>query len=405
MKVGIVFAVALALFAPVLRAEEAPFFPLGLWYEGGVGDARDNVLPRDPAKAAEVYERDFADIAAHGINVITIPNSPPDHHKIVLDTAEKHHLKVILELGLDGGPFGHMIRGQRPMDDAAIRAELEKVFTAVKDHPALLRVQLLDEPPGDALGRYGQIAEFVRKFDPKMPSFCCLTGDSNGDKFLAESKSDVVAFDMYPIGPNVKEGDPKPLKDFSIYAQRFVDWAEKHNASSWAVVQCHDITGQLRVPTAGELRCMTYASLATGNRGVFWFLYQSEHVGQALMGGLVDREFKPRPLWEEVAKLSKEIAPLAPLLSKLKPDRDIKATATHGQAWVLRDETGKKYVFAVNMDSEHPQQLDISVFHKVSRNTVTRLPGSEKIEPRRDQGLLKWSQTLPPGGGALYFVD
>ena len=33
--------------------------------------------------------RFFADIAAHGINVVTIPNSPPRHHKIVLDTAHK----------------------------------------------------------------------------------------------------------------------------------------------------------------------------------------------------------------------------------------------------------------------------------------------------------------------------
>src|SRR5215213_6465584 len=102
-----VFAV-LCLVSTVAGAGAAepkePFFPLGIWYEGGVGDARDNVLPADPAKAAAVYEANFKDIAAHGINVMTIPNSPPDHHKLVLDTAHKHNLKVILELGLDGGP-------------------------------------------------------------------------------------------------------------------------------------------------------------------------------------------------------------------------------------------------------------------------------------------------------------
>src|SRR4051812_41123953 len=133
--------------APFARAQEKssqPFFPLGVWYEGGVGNARDNVLPQDPAKAAEVYDKNFADIAAHGINVFAIPNSPPNHHKLVLDTAQKHGLKVILELGLDGGPFGHIIRGNQSMDEKVIDETLGKVLGPIKDHPGLLRVQLLD---------------------------------------------------------------------------------------------------------------------------------------------------------------------------------------------------------------------------------------------------------------------
>src|SRR3954447_8421586 len=153
--VVLIAAALIALSTPAAPAEEngkqkEGFSPLGLWYEGGVGAARDNVLPADPAAAAAVYEKNFADIAAHGINLIVVPNSPPDHHKLVLDTAQKHGLKVILELGLDGGPFGHMIRGARPMDDGVIRQTLESVLKPVEDHPALLRVQLLDEPPDDA---------------------------------------------------------------------------------------------------------------------------------------------------------------------------------------------------------------------------------------------------------------
>src|SRR4051812_20128398 len=208
MKQLFIAIFALALFsaaaaapapAPAPAPAEEPFFPLGLWYEGGVGAARDHVLPEDPASAAALYEKNFADIAAHGINVIAVPNSPPDHHKLVLDTAQKHGLKVILELGLDGGPFGYMIRGQSPMDDSAIRRELDNVLAPIKDHPALLRVQLLDEPPGDAFDRYGKIAAAVRAFDPNVKPFCCLTGGSDGGAFLAAAKSDVVAFDMYPI--------------------------------------------------------------------------------------------------------------------------------------------------------------------------------------------------------------
>src|SRR6476620_480468 len=127
MKRLFFFAAALvALCASVVRADDNQkdndqFFPLGLWYEGGVGAARDNVLPADPAAAAPIYDKNFADIAAHGFNVIAVPNSPPAHHRIVLDTARKHGLRVILELDLDGGELGHMIRGNIPLDEELAR--------------------------------------------------------------------------------------------------------------------------------------------------------------------------------------------------------------------------------------------------------------------------------------------
>ena len=53
-------------------------------------------------------------------------------------------------------------------------------------------------------------------------------GDSDGDAFLTASKSDVVAFDMYPISPSVTEGDEKPLRDFAAYAERFDMWERKY---------------------------------------------------------------------------------------------------------------------------------------------------------------------------------
>jgi hypothetical protein len=337
-------------------------FPLGLWYEGGVGDARDNVLPKDPAAAAPIYDKNFADIAAHGINVIVIPNSPPDHHKIVLDTAQKHGLRVILELGLDGGPIGHMIHGQRAMDDSVIRRTLEQVLAPIKDHPALLAVQLLDEPPNGAFERYEKIAEAVRQFNPRTPPFCCLVGAADGEKFLAQTKSDIIAFDMYPIGPGTKPGDVRPLKDFAGYAQRFAGWAKKHDARSWAVIQCHEITGGLRFPTAGEVRCITWSALANGSKGVFWFLYQSEHVGpQTMMAGLVDRNFEPRPLWNEVAKLTAEIGPLTATLADLKSPEAVEQDDPLLLVRRLTDSKGRKYLIAVNLDAT--QERTVTVQH------------------------------------------
>jgi hypothetical protein len=368
-----------ALFAGSAGAQEKPFFPLGVWYEGGVGDARDNVVPNDPSQAGPIYDKSFADIAAHGINVFVIPNSPPDHHKLVLDTAQKHGLKVILELGLDGGPLGHMIRGQRPMEDAAIARTLQKVLAPVKDHPALLRVQLLDEPPDDSFARYGIIADAVRQFSPRTQPFCCLVGGADGEKFLAESKSDVIAFDSYPIHVRTEEGEAKPLNDFAAHALRFTRWAEKHNAGSWAVVQCHAITGNLRFPTPAEVRCMTWSALANGSKGVFWFLYQSEHVGpQTMMDGLVDRDLNPRPLWDEVAKLTKQIGPVTEALARITDPQEINQD---DPLLLVRQLTGPhraKFLIAVNLDVLN------------ARVGKLRYAGETK------------DVTLEPGGGAMY---
>lgn len=346
---SIAFVLALMLAAAVHA--DPKFFPLGLWYEGGVGDARDNVIPADPVKAAAVYEKNFADIAAHGINLIVVPNSPPEHHKVVLEAAQKHKLKVILELGLDGGPFGHMIRGQKKMDDAEIQYTLDHTLAPIKDHPALLRVQLLDEPTGDAFGRYGHIAEAVRNYSPGLLPFCCLTGNSDGGKFLEASKGDVVAYDAYPFGPATTVGDAEPLRGFANLAGQFTQWADEHKADAWGVVQCHAITGGLRFPTPAEMRAMTWSSLAMGNKGVFWFLYQSESVGKdVMMDGLVDRQFKSRPLWDEVAKLAEQLAPLTPVLARLRDSKEMKTADPMLLARSLVDGQGHGYTIVVNLD-------------------------------------------------------
>lgn len=400
--------VVLTLLAAVGCTHRAPggktFFPLGLWYEGGVGNARDNVLPEDPMAAAPIYDANFADIAAHGINVITVPNSPPAHHKIVLDAAQRHKLKVILELGLDGGPFGYMIRGQQPVDPVLTQATIDSTLKPIRNHPALLRVQLLDEPPEDAFERYAQVAAAVLQASPRAGPFCCLVGMANGEAFLKATKSDLVAFDMYPFGEGAKTSVEELLGDFAMYAQRFSDWAAAAYADSWAVIQCHEITGQLRFPTEAEMRCMTYSALATGNRGVFWFLYQTESVGKdTIMSGLVDREFKARPLWDEVARLTKEIRPLTPILATLRPDHGTAVEST-GHAFALRDRNGKLYVWVVNFDTVNDQRIETKLpFGK----TAKRMGGSNgwsNIYKARGKAPLTWRETLPPGGGALYRI-
>ena len=94
---------------------------------------------------------------------------------------------------------------------------------------------------------------------------------------------------------------------------------------------------------------MTWSALAEGNHGVFWFLYQSQAVGQAMMDGLVDRQFKSRPLWDEVAKLTKQLTPLTPILADLHNPQEVKQADPNLLVRSLTDSKGARYQIVVNL--------------------------------------------------------
>src|SRR4051812_18721791 len=103
MKRFLTFVVLAFLLIPASTSRSADdMFPMGVWYEGAVGPARNDLTPADPAEAAKMYQRDFADIAAHGVNLAVVPNTPANHHKVLLDAAAANKVKLIIELGYEG---------------------------------------------------------------------------------------------------------------------------------------------------------------------------------------------------------------------------------------------------------------------------------------------------------------
>jgi len=298
-----------------------------------------------------------------------------------------------------------MIRGGIPLDEKLARDVLEKKLGPIKGHPALWRVQLIDEPTD--FEKFGKLAAIARQYDPQSQPFCCLIGNIDGAAFLRHSNSDVIAFDVYPYGPGHKPGDPGPLEAFTPYALRFVDWAEDADppAAAWAVLQCHAITGGLRFPTEAEVRAMTYTSLAAGNRGIFWFLYQTERLSKDVtMSGLVDRDFKPRPLWNFLPSLIAEIKPLTPTLSRLRPDRNARFQVDDGVGYALRDnQDNTLYLFILNPDTL--KQRTAHVTTPLRNGDITPLPEEELLDVKGIAGTIEWDVTLPPGGGKLFRVQ
>ncbi len=392
-------------------SKSAPSFPLGVWYEGGVGNFRNNLIPDDPSRAAAMYKRDFADMKAHGINAAVVPNTQPDHHKTLLDAAQMNGIKLIVELDKEGGELGAMIRGGIPVSRETLKETFDAKLAPIRNHPALWRVQLLDEPAPDAYERYRQVMDALRSYAPEIKPFCCLAGYGSVNEFMKTTRSDILAFDFYPISVNTPIGDRQPMAAFNAAVTSTAQAALNFRTPVWAVLQTHAITGIHRFPTPEEIRCMTYLSLAAGCRGVWWFLYQTEYFDAGktrVMSGLVDSDFKGDARWKEVGNLAREIAVLAPILNRVKlADKDL-AVSSNEAVHALKDNLGNVYVFAVNMDIARHKIVTIRLrkaHNGFTAPSVINVVNHKTFHPSAEGNDWMWSEMLRPGAGALYRVE
>jgi hypothetical protein len=270
-----------------------------------------------------------------------------------------------------------MIRGGVPQDEKLAHAVLEKKLGPIKDHPALWRVQLIDEPTD--FEKFGRLAAITRQYDPDSHPFCCLIGNIDGAAFLHHSKSDVIAFDVYPYGPANKPGDPNPLKGFTPYALRFVGLGRsrrptRRRLGGAAVPRNHrrpafpnrsrSARDDLHVPRRGQSRhLLVPLPDRTPQQG-------SGHVR------LVDRDFKPRPLWNFLPSLINEIKPLTPTLSRLRPDRTARFQVDDGVGYALRDDHDNTlYSFIINPDTLKAHTAHVTT--PLRNGDITPLPEEE----------------------------
>jgi hypothetical protein len=407
VRVVVLISVLVALAASCASA--SGFFPMGVWYEGGVGAFRNDLIPEDPALAAKDYQRDFADMAAHGVNAAVVPNTQPNHHKPLLDAAGANGVKLIVELDRDGGELGQMIRGSLPLSDDAISKTFDTKLKPIVNHPALWGVQLLDEPAPGTYDRYAKVAKSLKRYAPRLQPFSCLIGSGPVDSFCKITKPAVVAFDCYPVGVGSKIGDPAPMLQYDSVANAACVAAAKYDVPVWAVLQVHSITGSLRFPTPPEIRCMTYLALANGCKGIWWFLYQTEYWNKAkneFMGGLVDQNFKGDARWEEISKLTSEMRKISPTLLGLNIASDV-AVKADTVAHVLKDSEGRLYIFAVNSNTVSARKVTLRLDQAATGSRdpeVVKLPAGTSIPCDLLGDKVIWSDTLAPGDGALYSI-
>ncbi|MGI8907505.1 MAG: hypothetical protein ACR2IE_13565 [Candidatus Sumerlaeaceae bacterium] len=393
-------------------------FPIGVWFDGRVEgincpEGYHNV-PKEMKAAKEYYQRNFQDIRDHGIEIVVIPNTPPDYRETLLSVADQVGVKIVLELVELAYPeWGgrHSVRTPDMVrDEAEVLKYCDAMTSEIRKHKSLFCYQVLDEPPANLFENFALVNRVLEKLDPAHPSFSCLCFEEELARTTAMG-TQMIVFDRYPLRKPSKPGD----HDFTPF-RSLLDKLDHHAGKLpyWMVVQscAMDTTTGLRYPTQAELRLMTWLSVAHNAKGIFFFLHNS-YTQQERLQGLVDLEMAPHPIYGEAADLARTLKRLSPLLLRIERTSDTLVKARDAfdvqsfeEAGDAAMRKGNRYAFVVNQDvlrsaSFDGEFEDASTAPKELRDLIVDVP----IDVKTEGGVAKFSIRLPPGGAALLRIS
>ncbi len=292
---------------PPVRYRSKPFFPIGVWFEGAPSYAGH---PADPAGAKAYYDRAFSDLKAHGFNCAAVPNCPESLWETLLQSAQEHDFGIILEVA----PLVALVSRREELTEAEVYTAVKSVVDRIGKYRSLLRYQVRDEPPLDAIPNWVLVQRILAAVDPSRPAFSCFCWYESLGRLTQETTVSEVVFDIYPH----RQGNPPPSMGSFVPTLAAFKAASRGNRM-WAVLQAFGIShapNSWRYPTPEELRAQTYLSLAAGCQGVFYFIYS--HM-PGYLDGMVAADGTPTAMYEPTWRLAQEVGKLAPLLQDLRP--------------------------------------------------------------------------------------
>ena len=290
----------------VLRVDGKPFFPIGIYHLPG-------------------SEEPYRELAAAGFNLVRSGES-----RDALDKAQAAGLKVWVPIG------GHVTFDK---DVDAKRAKLAEVVARLKDHPALLAWESVDEP-----------AWTYMKADQRVPAAHLAAGyqalkrlDAGHPVWLNHAPAnlvetmreyngatDIIACDIYPvIVPGLRpmyalweDGYQGDL--LNTYISQGGEYAEKMKkvagpskpvwmvlqGFAWAMLQKEEErqTDKIRYPTRDEARFMAYDAIIHGAKGIlYWGVSYTP---------------QPSQFWSDLTSVTKELGELHDVLAA--PPVDLK---------------------------------------------------------------------------------
>lgn len=355
------------------------FFAKGVFFINENDSMVNRTYIDDPKAAQSYYDRAMKHLAGAGFNLVTVYWTPVDHRKMVLDSAQKYGLEVIVHLPEIASmiQLGHQVN----LFDFA-----EHTTRALRDHPALAGYYIADEPlvKPEVVVRAELARLALEVSDPKHPSLLCLADvDGKYEDVLTTVNVPVLLVDSYPVVSNWSG-------DFSGYVEQLQ--RGQRNAGDrplWIIPQVFGEAKMWKTPTPEEVRAEVWLALAHGAKGFIHFMYQSTTSnGEEWIRGLVDMDLNPIDgRLHELKQLNADLDSLAPTLLSLHAAEFTPPQVSDAVvARAFLDAKGTRYVILANTDVKNPATFvwtgvattDVLTGKKI-RSQISLVPGGGKV--------------------------
>ena len=292
-----------------------PFFPIGLYHV--CRDAIEQIEKenREMGLPNRTIPEHLKEIKDHGFNcVVTSWGFPDEEFRRMLVKAGLLYSPEIGRMG--SGRLQRLVEDHRKDPNILWWYGIDEPYDglvdkAIRDHAMFAEVDPY-RPVAGAVNKPDRFGSFLQAFDILMP-------DAYGILIVAEWADGCI-----------RAGDGR--------------------VPVWQIPQAF-ATKPSEVPTPQQLRCEAFLALTHGATGLIWFTYAHPGFFENVEDHRDSWYLPETPLWDEFARLNREISDLAPVL--LSPPVEARVTASDEAIHVLlKKHKGKHYLFAVNATPE-----------------------------------------------------
>lgn len=379
------------------RSAVQEWFPLGVWYFWELDASYINQFMADEARAVAFYEATLADLQDLGVDTVIANWTPRAHRKLLLDTAQRHGIRVIVHLD----EVNSFIWSPQRFASEDCVAAFRQAVAEVSGHPATAGYYLVDEPAPTAenIANIRLCRRIVEALDPAHPGFSCL--NTGWDVIFAQVGYQVLLVDIYPLYSADLRGDTLQGYLGALDAAH----AAAAGAPLWLIPQNFGFKPRPEsIPGPNQVTLLCWEAIARGAKGLIHFIYQSttEIQGERLAGIVAD-DLKPLDhRHAETKALHQALAPLRQtLLGLTRQARSIAAADAGFDVQTFVDRAGAQFMVVVNQDLEETRTVQVRFADDVPKaKAVTNVASGAVVGDGSGAAL-----SLAPGSGALLRLE